>query len=72
MRFMLTREQDKSTAGVLLPCTIVRLTSQLDPFQSAGCCRCDNWTTRSFPPFSAALLTSDRIIAPVTRATHPN
>jgi len=61
---MLAREQDKSTAGVLPSCTIVLLTSQLDGFQSAGCCRRDNWTTR-FPAFSAALLGSDRIIAPV-------
>ena len=39
---MLAREQDKSSAGVLPPCTIVLLTSQLDAFESAGCCRCDN------------------------------
>jgi hypothetical protein len=39
---MLAREQDKRTAGVLPPGTIVLLTSQLDPFQSASCCRGDN------------------------------
>jgi hypothetical protein len=39
---MLASEQDKSTAGVIPPCTIALLTGQLDAFQSAGCCRCDN------------------------------
>jgi hypothetical protein len=39
---MLAREQHKSTAGAIPPGTVVMLTSQLDAFKSAGCCRGDN------------------------------